>query len=365
MQPKVTLELEEDFLKKDGGEAGDGTAADQLKILLDKPSIVYMSQSTGAPNAALIVNEQNQIDFNLFYRSVLKDTTPGTTMFVITGDEFPMDKVLLMNTIAGNAQNQNVQINIILLDPKYVSAQSQVLYQSLALITGGLMYQSPRRSAHELIPIIESRFQPDQVTIVRNQRITATRSGVYIDVPVDSTIAELVFEVKCPSLRSFVIYNPRYRQHRDINVLVTTSENHLYSIQNVEPGNWQVIVDCQQDFYVEVRGQSPVDFRFTFAANNNGPSGTPSPFGLDKLAADTSDSYLLVHSLGVENVELQSVQFKVITCHLFSKVPKRESAAKSTFRLMKTRSAYYPSILSNHLSLLSQCQMSNLRVTMS
>ena len=45
------------------------------------------------------------------------------------------------------------------------------------------MYQSPRRAAHELIPIIESRFQPDQVTIVRNQRIQATRSGVYIDVP--------------------------------------------------------------------------------------------------------------------------------------------------------------------------------------
>ena len=316
VQPKVKLELGDgyDLIKKDGGEAGDGTAADQLKILMDKPSIVYMSQTTGAPNAALIVNEQNQIDFNLFYRSVLKDTTPGTTMFVITGDEFPMDKVLLMNTIAGNAQNQNVQINIILLDPKYVSAQSQVLYQSLALITGGLMYQSPRRSAHELIPIIESRFQPDQVTIVRNQRMQATRSGVYIDVPVDSTIAELVFEVKCPSLRSFVIYNPRYRQHRDINVLVTTSENHLYSIQNVEPGNWQVIVDCQTDFYVEVRGQSPVDFRFTFASNNNGPTSgkSTSPFGLDKVVSSNTESYLLVHSLGVENVELQSVQFKVI-----------------------------------------------------
>ena len=54
------------------------------------------------------------------------------------------------------------------------------------------MYQSPRRAAHELIPIIESRFQPDQVTIVRNQRIQATRSGVYIDVP-GMIIKKLIF----------------------------------------------------------------------------------------------------------------------------------------------------------------------------
>ena len=79
VQPKVQLELgdENEILKKDGGEAGDGTAADNLRILLDKPSIVYMSQATGAPNAALIVGEDNSIDFDLFYRSVLKDTTPG------------------------------------------------------------------------------------------------------------------------------------------------------------------------------------------------------------------------------------------------------------------------------------------------
>ena len=92
-------------------------------------------------------------------------------------------QIELVHTIAGNAQNQNILINVILLDPKYVTDQSRAFYHSLAMITGGLMYQSPRRAAHELIPIIESRFQPDQVTIVRNQRIQATRSGVYIDVP--------------------------------------------------------------------------------------------------------------------------------------------------------------------------------------
>jgi uncharacterized protein YegL len=129
---------------------------------------------------------------------------------------------------------------------------------------------------------------------------------------VDSTIAELLFEVKCSNLKSFVIYNPRYRQHRDIMVQVSTTENHLYSIADVEPGNWQVIVDCETDFYVEVRGQSPVDFRFTFASSNQNFKST-SPFGLDSKIGGTtidSDSYLLVHSLGVENVELQSVQFK-------------------------------------------------------
>ena len=91
----------------------------------------------------------------------------------------------------------------------------------------------------------------------------------YNQIKVDSTIAELLFEIKCNALRSFVIYNPRYRQHRDISTLVATSDNHLYSIQDVEPGNWQVIVDCDNDFYVEVRGQSPVDFRFTFASSND------------------------------------------------------------------------------------------------
>ena len=45
------------------------------------------------------------------------------------------------------------------------------MYQSLALVTGGLLYETARRQASQLIPIIESRFQPDQVTIVRNQRI--------------------------------------------------------------------------------------------------------------------------------------------------------------------------------------------------
>ena len=100
-KPRVQLQLgdgqifgDESSLKKDGGESGDGTAADQLKILLDKPSIVYMSQSTGAPNAALIVGEKGEIDFDLFYRSVLKDTTPGTVMFLVSGEEFPADKVM-------------------------------------------------------------------------------------------------------------------------------------------------------------------------------------------------------------------------------------------------------------------------------
>ena len=99
-KPRVQLQLGDgqifgdESLKKDGGESGDGTAADQLKILLDKPSIVYMSQSTGAPNAALIVGEEGEIDFDLFYRSVLKDTTPGTVMFLVSGEEFPADKVI-------------------------------------------------------------------------------------------------------------------------------------------------------------------------------------------------------------------------------------------------------------------------------
>ena len=35
-----------------------------------------------------------QIDFDLFYRSVLKDTTPGTVMFLVSGEEFPADKVI-------------------------------------------------------------------------------------------------------------------------------------------------------------------------------------------------------------------------------------------------------------------------------
>ena len=77
---KVTLEIDSRMLeldlKKSG--AGEGTAADHLRILMDKPSVVYMSLATGAPNSALVVNEDNEdIDMNLFYRSVLKDTTPG------------------------------------------------------------------------------------------------------------------------------------------------------------------------------------------------------------------------------------------------------------------------------------------------
>ena len=80
--PKVTLEQDAEAvelnLKKAGNSAGEGTAADHLRILLDRPSVVYMSLATGAPNSALVVNEDNKIDMNLFYRSVLKDTTPGT-----------------------------------------------------------------------------------------------------------------------------------------------------------------------------------------------------------------------------------------------------------------------------------------------
>ena len=129
-----------------------------------------MSQSTGAPNAALIVGEDNSIDFDLFYRSVLKDTTPGTVMFLISGQEFPSSALSLVHTIAGNAQNQNILINIILLDPKYVSDVSKMMYQSLAMITGGLMYQTPKRAAGDLIPIIESRFQPDQVSQHKRMR---------------------------------------------------------------------------------------------------------------------------------------------------------------------------------------------------
>jgi len=84
-------------------------------------------------------------------------------MFLISGEEFPQAAISLVHTIAGNAQNQNILINIILLDPKYVSEVSKMMYQSLAMITGGLMYQTPKRAAADLIPIIESRFQPDQV----------------------------------------------------------------------------------------------------------------------------------------------------------------------------------------------------------
>ena len=89
----------------------------------------------------------------------------------MTGSEFPKENTELVNVIAGNAQNKNVKINVILLDPKYVSDESKIMYQSLALVTGGLLYETARRQASQLIPIIESRFQPDQVTIVRNQRI--------------------------------------------------------------------------------------------------------------------------------------------------------------------------------------------------
>jgi uncharacterized protein YegL len=316
MRDGVTLEDDHFSLKKTGfGEAGDGTAADQLRILLDKPNAVYMSLDNGAPNSALIINEDDQrIDLELFYKSVLKDTTPGTVMFLVAGVEFPDDSGLV-NVIAGNAQNQNIMINVILLNPKYVSEHSKVLYQSLALLTGGLMYQTPAREAHQLIPIIESRFQPDQVTIVRNQRIPTQSRGAYIDVPVDSTMSELVFEVYCSALNSIQIYNPRFRPERQIQSLVATQQHFLYQIKNVEPGNWQAVVDCKNDFYIEVRGQSPVDFHFTFASANDNFS-TTSPFGLNPSKTQVNgidyddQRYLLVHSLGVENVELQSVQFK-------------------------------------------------------
>lgn len=318
--PTVSLEENEETLalnlKKAGQEAGDGTAADHLRILLDKPSVVYMSLTTGAPNSALVVNEDNkEIDMNMFYRSVLKDTTPGTCIFLVTGSEYPLKNAELVNVISGNAQNQNIMINIILLDPKYISDESKVMYQTMALVTGGLLYQTARREATQLIPIIESRFQPDQVTIVRNQRIPTQARGSYIDVPVDSTMSELLFEIYCPQLNSLQIYNPRYRPQRDIQTLVAASDNYLYSIKNVEPGNWQAIVDCKTDFYIEVRGQSPVDFFFTFASSDNNFKPT-SPFGLNPRSVPSSTAnsddkkYLLVHSLGVENVELQSVQFK-------------------------------------------------------
>ena len=54
---------------------------------------------------------------------------------------------------------------------------------------------------------------------------------------------------------------------------------------------------------------------FTFASSDNNFKPT-SPFGLNprtvssQIANDDDKKYLLVHSLGVENVELQSVQFK-------------------------------------------------------
>lgn len=313
--PVVTLESEDDLMNlKKTGSAGDGSSADHLRIMLDKPSAVYMSLTNGAPNSALIVGEDNnEIDLNLLYKSILKDTTPGTVLFLVTGAEFPINDPRLVNIIAGNAQNKNILINVILLDPKYVTDVSKIMYKTLALSTGGMMYETARRQASDLIPIIESRFQPDQVTIVRNQRIPVTgRGSSIVDIPVDSTMSELIFEVFCPSLESLMIYNPRYRPQRDIDTLVSTRNHFLYSVKNVEPGNWQAQVKCQTDFYIEVRGQSPVDFFFTFA-NTNGEFKSTSPFGLnpkDSLNADEESKYLLVHSLGVENVELQSVQFK-------------------------------------------------------
>ena len=152
------------------------------------------------------------------------------------------------------------------------------------------------------------------MTIVRNQRISNQGArGAYVDVPVDSTMSELLFEIYCPRLESIQIYNPRNRPQRDITSLVATDQIYLYSVRDVEPGNWQVIVNCQTDFYIEVRGQSPVDFFFTFASSDNNFK-TTSPFGLNsrRVATENNDDkkFLLVHSLGVENVELQSVQFK-------------------------------------------------------
>ena len=160
--------------------------------------------------------------------------------------------------------------------------------------------------------------RPSKYSVLKNRsNFKLKERGAYIDVPVDSTMSELLFELYCPQLTKLQIFNPRYRSQRDIQTLVQTGNNYLYSIKNVEPGNWQAVVECKTDFYIEIRGQSPVDFFFTFASSDNNFKPT-SPFGLNprtvssQIANDDDKKYLLVHSLGVENVELQSVQFKQV-----------------------------------------------------
>ena len=153
-------------------------------------------------------------------------------------------------------------------------------------------------------------------------------------------MSELLFELYCPQLTKLQIFNPRYRSQRDIQTLVQTGNNYLYSIKNVEPGNWQAVVECKTDFYIEIRGQSPVDFFFTFASSDNNFKPT-SPFGLNprtvssQISNDDDKKYLLVHSLGVENVELQSVQFKQVNknfnFHFSTQHGERSSIGLSKF----------------------------------
>ncbi|XP_022108810.1 von Willebrand factor A domain-containing protein 7-like isoform X2 [Acanthaster planci] len=157
-------------------------------------------------------------------------------------------------------------------------------YQIIAEASGGEIYQTDNRGISDLVRIIEGDIRASQVTIT--QRSSLNLNAVNINIPVDSTIQEvLVSVVGILSGDSVIIEHPSGTEGTPAElraaVYTNSAEQIVFSINVTEPdtkGAWVVKLrnlNLATEYYIKVSANSVLDFTFDILETDE--TGTAYP----------------------------------------------------------------------------------------
>ncbi|XP_038075974.1 von Willebrand factor A domain-containing protein 7-like [Patiria miniata] len=214
-------------------------------------------------NSGLELGVQNSINgANVYVFTDATDKDSEKVPDVLALIEQKEVRVIYLLTGTCSSRRRKRAIDISSVSPSYVS---------IAAASGGEIYRTDKSGIRELTQIIEGDIRASQVKII--QRTSRGHSALDVDIPVDSTMRELLVSVVGSlSSNTVIIMNPNGMEgtpsEMGANVYTSSDVQLVFSINVTEPnakGNWLLKLrglDLSTEYSVKVSANSHLDFTF-------------------------------------------------------------------------------------------------------
>lgn len=173
----------------------------------------------------------------------------------------------LANQVIARAQDQGTTIAYVLtgscspIDPAYLRAAEE---------TGGQAFVVGANEIPLLFDFLRPRLEGDLTLVSRNRGDLGTGSTAILDVPVDSTLTGLLLSVSVDSKDEIRLRRPSGAVVADGDPGVTLAElssGCIVTVDDPEPGAWQIEIDGVGAYNAALQGNSPLELgRFDFVA---------------------------------------------------------------------------------------------------